>query len=112
MRFRVLVTGESSQVTQTATSPRYYYLCLWPQARGLMAFLGFCFRRQLPRNVRHLVPTTKWFRPAFPEAPLRRLHGSRPLWVAKGPRAKSRGPEKQYEHPQLDKADALVGGTW
>ncbi|XP_029700000.1 transmembrane protein 160 [Takifugu rubripes] len=72
--------GESSQVTQTATS----------------------HRRQ------HLVPIIKLFRQAFPEPPLRRLHGSWPLRVGKGPWAKNHGPEKQREHPELDKAEALM----
>lgn len=68
-----------------------------------MAFLGFCFRKQ------HVVQITKLFRPASPESPVRRLHGSWPLRVGKGPWAKNRGPEKQREHPELDKAEALVG---
>lgn len=56
-----------------------------------------------------MVRITKLFRPAFPESPLRRLHGSWPLRVGKGPWAKNHGPVKQLEHPELDKADALVG---
>lgn len=81
-----------------------------PQAREVMAFLGFFFRRQLPPSVCHFARITKLFQPPLLEAPLRRLHGPSRLRVAeKGPSGNIRAPEQQYQLTDLDKADALVG---
>ncbi|CAJ1065426.1 transmembrane protein 160 [Xyrichtys novacula] len=75
-----------------------------------MAFLSLFMRRQLPQAVCLIARTVKLVRAPCAGAPLRRkLHGSTRLRIGeKGPWAKGRVPEQQYQLSDLDKADALM----